>query len=159
VYAADWFEVTNVGSAPVDMTGWKMDDNSNGSPASAEVPLVGVGSVAPGQSVVFIETTGSTAATVVPAFKTAWFGASVPAGFTMGTYSGSGVGLSTTTDAVNLFDAAGNRITGVNFNASPATFISFDNTAGLGSPALPLPTISTLSAAGVNGAFVAADGI
>src|SRR5207244_927037 len=28
-YLADWFEVTNVGGGAIDMTGWKMDDNSN----------------------------------------------------------------------------------------------------------------------------------
>ncbi|MEI9897707.1 MAG: lamin tail domain-containing protein [Chthoniobacter sp.] len=26
---ADWFEVTNIGTAAQDITGWKMDDNSN----------------------------------------------------------------------------------------------------------------------------------
>src|SRR6476646_157554 len=40
-YAADWFEVTNTGTSDVNLTGWKMDDNSNGSPASAEVALHG----------------------------------------------------------------------------------------------------------------------
>jgi hypothetical protein len=28
-YAADWFEVTNTGTSPVNIIGWKMDDNSN----------------------------------------------------------------------------------------------------------------------------------
>jgi hypothetical protein len=28
-YAADWFEVTNTGPTAVDITGWKVDDNSN----------------------------------------------------------------------------------------------------------------------------------
>ncbi len=59
---------------------------------------------------------------------------------------------------MNLFDAVGNRVTGVSFGASTTGF-TFDNTAGLGSTTLPLPTISTLSAAGVHGAFVAADGL
>ena len=59
---------------------------------------------------------------------------------------------------MNLFDAVGNRITGVSFGASTTGF-TFDNAAGLGSTTLPLPTISTLSVAGVNGAFVAADGV
>ncbi|MEI9807464.1 MAG: lamin tail domain-containing protein [Bacteroidota bacterium] len=26
---ADWFELTNTGTNPVDITGWKVDDNSN----------------------------------------------------------------------------------------------------------------------------------
>jgi hypothetical protein len=155
-YAADWFEVTNVGSASVDMTGWQMDDNSNG---SAKVSLLGVASVSPRQSVVFVELATPSITTTVPAFEAAWFGSHIPSGFTIGTYSGSGVGLSTSTDAVNVFDSSGNRITGVSFGASSTTNFTFDNTAGLGSPALPLPAISTLSVAGVNGAFVAADGV
>ena len=28
-YAADWFELTNTGTSSVNITGWKMDDNSN----------------------------------------------------------------------------------------------------------------------------------
>ncbi len=82
----------------------------------------------------------------------------MPAGFLVGFYGGVGVGLSSSGDAVNLFDALGNRITGVSFGASVTGF-TFDNSAGLGSTTLPLPVISTLSAAGVNGAFLAADGV
>ena len=54
----------------------------------------------------------------------------------IGHYGGSGVGLSTGGDAVNLFDANGNRVTGIAFGASPsaAPFASFDNTAGVGRP-------------------------
>src|SRR6185369_6956866 len=48
MYAADWFEVTNVGSAAVNMTGWTMDDISND--VALSVPILGVGSIAPGQS-------------------------------------------------------------------------------------------------------------
>ena len=28
-YGADWWELTNTGDAPIDLTGWKIDDNSN----------------------------------------------------------------------------------------------------------------------------------
>ena len=151
-YAADWFEVTNTGTSAVDITGWRIDDNSNSFGSS--VALNGVTSIAAGKSVVFIEGDASTAS----AFETAWFGSNVPSGFTIGTYSGSGVGLSTGGDAVNLFDASGNRITGVSFGTSTTGF-TFDNTVGLGSTTLPLPTLSTLSTTGVNGAFLAADGL
>jgi uncharacterized protein YjiK len=144
-YAADWFEVTNVGGAAVDMTGWKMDDNSND--VTLAVPIVGLGSIAPGQSAILIEGNSTTASK----FITAWFGASAPTGFLIGSYSGSGVGLSATSDAVNLFDPSGKRITGVTFGAATPN-LSFDNAAGL-------TTLTTLSVAGTNGAFVAADGI
>jgi hypothetical protein len=155
-YAADFFEVTNTGPAAVDLTGWKMDDNSN--VFASAVALRGVTSIAAGQSVIFIEgdATGSNDVSIQASFKTAWFGASVPAGFTIGGYGGSGVGLSTAGDAVNVFDSTGARITGISFGAA-ATGVTFDNAAGLGSTTLPLPTFSSLSAAGVNGASVSPD--
>jgi uncharacterized protein YjiK len=145
IYAADWFEVTNIGGAAVDMTGWKMDDNSND--VTLAVPILGLGSIAPGQSAILIEGTSATASN----FVTGWFSGTAPAGFLIGTYSGSGVGLSATSDAVNLFDPAGTRMTGVTFGAS-TTNVSFDNTAGL-------TTLTTLSVVGVNGAFKAPDGV
>jgi len=144
-YSADWFEVTNIGGAAIDITGWKMDDNSNSFALS--VPIVGVGSIAPGQSAVLIEGTATTAIN----FVTAWFGGTAPAGLVIGSYSGSGVGLSTSGDAVNIFNPSGIRITGVQFAAATTGF-TFDNTAGLA-------TVTTLSVAGVGGAFLAPDGI
>jgi uncharacterized protein YjiK len=144
-YAADWFEVTNIGGAAVDMTGWTMDDNSNS--VTLSVPIAGIGTVAPGQSVILIEGTATTAAN----FVTAWFAGAPPAGFVIGTYSGSGVGLSATADEVHLFNAAKQPVTGVAFGAATTNF-SFDNTAGAA-------TLSTLSVVGVNGAFLAADGV
>ena len=151
-YGADWFEVTNTGTSAVAISGWRMDDNSNDFALS--VVLNGVTSIAPGQSVIFVE--GD--ATKATAFVNAWFNGTAPFGFTIGTYSGGGVGLSTGGDAVNLFDTSGNRVTGVGFGIS-TTGRTFDNTAGAGSTTLPLPLASTLSTVDVNGAFVAFDGI
>ncbi|MDO8361932.1 MAG: SdiA-regulated domain-containing protein [Actinomycetota bacterium] len=151
-YLADWFEITNTGTTVVDITGWKVDDNSNA--FANAVALSGVTSIAPGQSVVFLEGDATKAA----ALEAAWFGGATPAGFMIGTYSGGGVGLSTGGDAVNLFDAAGNRVTGAAFGIA-TTGYTFDNTVGVGSTVLPLPIVATTSVAGVNGAFLAADGI
>ncbi|HEY2717263.1 MAG TPA: lamin tail domain-containing protein [Solirubrobacterales bacterium] len=147
-YKADWWELTNVGTGTVDLTGWKMDDESNA--LATAVALSGVTSLAPGRSAVFVEGTTATA----EAFKTAWFGSSVPAGFLIGSYSGSGVGLGSGGDQVNIFDAGGNRVTGVGFGTATSG-VSFDNTAGVGGTTTPPPAISTLSVAGVHGAFVA----
>ena len=116
-----------------------MDDNSNA--FGNAVALNGVTTLAPGESAIFIE--GAPAQ--VTAFESFWFGASVPAGFQMGFYSGSGVGLSTDGDAVNIFDPLQRRITGVTFGASTAEF-TFDNAAGASG------SISALSVAGKNGA-------
>lgn len=148
-YAADWFELTNTGAVAVDITGWKFDDDSAGFASGA--PLEGVTSIAPGQSVVFVEGTSTTA----NQFKGAWFGEWVPAGFSIGTYSGSGIGLSSGGDAVNIFDAAGSRVTGVAFGPSAGESATFDNAEGLGASVAPLPTLVTRSVVGVAGAFTA----
>ena len=63
--AADWFEVTNTGSSAVDITGWKMDDNSH-SIANA-IALNGITTIAPGEAVIFIET--ADLATTAAAFR------------------------------------------------------------------------------------------
>ena len=109
--------------------------------AANAVPLLGVTALPAGKSAVFFEDTGGLDdATITAAFAQAWFGKStLPAGFLIGHYGGSGVGLSTSGDAVNLFDGSGNPITGVTFGASPsaAPFATFDNTAGTGSNTPP----------------------
>lgn len=146
--AADWFEITNFGSTAIDISGWKVDDSSNS--FGAAVTLNGITSIAAGASVIFIEGASANAN-----FLTTWFGGNAPAGLQIGSYSGSGIGLSTGGDALNLFTAAGVLVTRVDFGASPsaAPYASFDNAAGASGVLL-----ATLSAAGVNGAFVAAAG-
>jgi len=150
-YGADWFELKNTGSSAVDITGWKMDDNSDS--FSLAVALRNVTSISPGQAVVFVEGTsdGTGDATLDANFETAWFGSSVPAGFTIGNYGGSGVGLSQTSDAVNIFDSTGTAVTGVAFGATTLGN-TLDNEAGLSG------TISQTSQVGVDGAFLSASG-
>ncbi|HEY4330463.1 MAG TPA: lamin tail domain-containing protein [Phycisphaerae bacterium] len=151
-YAADFFELTNTGSTAVNIAGWKMDDNSNA--FATAVPLRGVGSIAAGQSVIFLEGTadGSTDATIQSNFKSAWFGSNVPASLVLAGYGGSGVGLGTGGDAVNIFNAGGTLITRVDFG-SATTGVTFDNALGLNNV-----TLTTLSTAGVNGAFLSPTG-
>ena len=146
--AADWFEITNFGSTAVNLSGWKIDDNSNSCVSS--VALVGITSIAAGESVVFIEGAAANAN-----FVTTWFGGQVPAGLQIGRYSGAGIGLGAGGDALNVYTAAGTLITRVDFGASPtsAPYASFDNAAGASGI-----TLTALSAVGVNGAFVAAAG-
>lgn len=146
--AADWFEVTNIGARPVDMTGWKVDDSSE-SPAAA-LPLLGVPSIAPGESVIFLET--ATPAATRTTFLNTWFGASPPANLQVGSYTGGGAGLSTGGDAVNLYDSNNVRRAKVFFAVAPssAPFATFDNSVAAENAA-----ISDLSAVGTNGAFAA----
>lgn len=152
-YGADWFELKNIGSTTIDITGWKMDDNS-ASFASA-VSIRGITSIAPGLAVVFLEgnATGTTDATINANFISAWFGASAPSGLLVGNYGGSGVGLGSTGDAVNIFDSTGTLMASVSFGAS-ITGPTFDNAAGLNNT-----TISQTSVAGVNGAFLSSSGV
>jgi hypothetical protein len=150
-YAADWFELTNTGSSAVNITGWKMDDNSN--LFANAVALRGVTSIAAGQSVIFIEgtATGTTDSTIDTNFIATWFGSNIPAGLTIGNYGGPGVGLSQAADAVNIFDASGNLITRVDFGvAAPGTF---DNAVGSNNV-----TLTQKSVVGVNGAFASLAG-
>lgn len=147
-YAGDWFELTNTGNSAVNISGWKFDDASNSFAAAATLTLTGTSSIAAGQSVIFIE--GNAAKK--DNFLSTWFGSNVPANFLIGTYSGSGIGLSTDGDAVNIFNASGVKQAGITFGASDssAPYQTFDNAAGINNGA-----ISQLSVVGTNGAFVA----
>jgi hypothetical protein len=142
----DWFEVTNFGNSTVSLSGWRMDDNSFSITNSVE--LLGVTSIAAGESVVFIENTSS-ASTTVDGFKSFWFGSNVPSGLQVGYYNGSGVSLSSTADSVTLFDGpspSGVEVLRVSFGAATAG-VTFDNYLGASG------SISDLSSVGVNGAF------
>ena len=145
-YAADWFELTNTGTSAVNIAGWKMDDSSNS--FASGVALRGVTSIAAGQSVIFTEgsASGGTDAAIDAAFLNAWFGSNVPAGLTIGNYGGSGVGLSTSSDAVNIYNASGILQANVSFGAASAG--TFDNAAGLNNA-----TLTQKSGIGTNGAF------
>ncbi len=145
--AADWFELTNTGSSAVNISGWKFDDSSNA--FASALTLNGITSIGAGESVVFIETSAATTATAPAAFLRNWFGTQAPAGLQIGTYTGSGAGLSTGGDAVNIYNAAGVLQTNLAFGASPAAPFATFNNAALQNNA----TTSTLSAVGTNGAF------
>jgi len=146
---ADWFELTNTGTTALDITGWKMDDNSDS--FGSAVSLSGITSIAPGESVIFIETSNLAAAKT--AFINLWFGGNAPAGLQIGSYSGSGVGLSTGGDHVNIYDASGAVKASVAFGASPTgPYPTFDNWAGVNDLNTPLTTAT----AGVHGAAAAA---
>jgi hypothetical protein len=140
---ADWFEVTNYGNAPADITGFKMDDNSFAS--GSAVPLNGVTTIAPGESVVFVESAAPL--TDVPAFRTFWgFAGSVQ----VGSYTGNGISFGSGGDGVVIFNAANNEITRVTFGAATTgrSFYYVYNAAGT-----MLSTGSPISTTGSLGAF------
>jgi hypothetical protein len=141
---ADWFEVTNTGASAVDITGWKVDDNSHD--FGSAIALNGITSIAAGESVIFIESNDPAAA--ANAFRTLWFGTSPPAGLQIGTYTGSMIGLGSSNDEVSLYDAGGILQANVGWGTGPAgpTFPTFENRAGLSG------TITSLSVLGSTGA-------
>jgi uncharacterized protein YjiK len=147
-YATDWFELTNEGTEAVDLTGWKADDESD--KFSEGGALLGVASLPAGKAAIFVEKPAQ-----IGAFETAWFPSGLQSGFLIGSYEGAG-GLSGSGDEVNVFDAAGEKVTGVKFGAS--TTATFDNAAGIGDLTDPPPLISTFSVAGTNGAFTNGNG-
>ncbi len=112
VAAIDWFEVTNLGATDVDITGWKVDDSSYAFATS--LALSGVTAIPARKSVIFMETADPT--TIIPTFKTFW-GASLDA-VSVGSYSGSGIGLSSSGDGLVLFQADGTEVTRVSFGAA-----------------------------------------
>jgi hypothetical protein len=150
-FLADWFELTNTTSSAINVAGWMMDDSSHS--FSSAVPMVGISSIAAGESVVYAESTGQDAATVAAGLRSFW---NLPAGVQVGTYAGSGVGLSTGGDEVDVWDTNQVEQADVTFGASNNTtppFQTFDNTAGVNFGA-----ISALSQVGLNGAYEAGSG-
>jgi uncharacterized protein YjiK len=150
--ADDWFELTNISENTITITNWKVDDNSNS--AALGAVLGGVTTIAPGESVIFLlEVTAAELAAKRATFVNTWFGGSAPAGLQIGYADGGGLGLGSGGDSVNIFNASGVLQAKVSFGASDAVspYQTFDNTVGANNA-----TISLLSVAGVNGAFVAA---
>ncbi len=147
-YQEDWFELTNMGASAVDITGWSWDDDSDG--ASSTFAFSGITSIASGESVVFIKGTASTSGV---AFIDDWFGGNAPAGFQLGFHDGPGLSGSNG-DAVNIFDSTNALVARLEypaFNIPVGT--TLDNAARIING-----STSTLSVAGVNGAFVSGSG-
>lgn len=154
-YGADWFELSNIGSSTVDLTGWKMDDNSDSFSLAVALRNNNSGNafqLAPGQIAVFLEdgTDPSADATLGNNFKTAW-GANLPSNLTLYYYGGSGVGLGSGGDHVNIFDSSGTLQANVLFGTSTLGGGTFDNSAGLNNV-----TLTQFSQVGANGAFASA---
>ena len=105
----DWFELTNIGSSAIDMTGYGFDDfPENVDNVAAILDATGAGIlVQPGESVVVLEfdtELGTTAAEQIGDFRSCWGGLD---GIQIGFHTGSGLGRD---DGVSIFDAASNLV-------------------------------------------------
>lgn len=111
---SDWFELTNLDSVAVDITGWKMDDSTF--EIQMAVPLMGVTTIAPGQSVVFLEVHDGFTDTDTLNFRQFW--GPNAASMVLGYYSGVDVSLSSQEDAIVIYDELGAEVTRVTFGAA-----------------------------------------
>ena len=97
---SEFVELTNVGSAAQDFTGWSFDDDSR---TAGTVSLSGFGSVAAGESVILAEVTDA-------AFRTEWGLKS-----TVKVVGGNAANLGRA-DEVNIFDGTGTLVDRVTYN-------------------------------------------
>jgi predicted extracellular nuclease len=94
--SGEFIEVTNMSSAPIDMTGWSIDDN-NSQPGAFD--LSAFGTLQPGESAIVTEAVANT-------FRAAWsLGAGAKLIGELGVVSGNNLGRN---DQINLYNAAGN---------------------------------------------------
>ncbi len=142
---ADWWEITNYGTSSVDISGWKMDDNSFAFANS--VALAGVTSIAPGESALFVESAAPL--TDIPNFRAFWTG-TAGSSVQIGSYTGSGVGLSSAGDGLVLFNATGTEMTPrVTFGAATTGSSFYYSYDSAGSPATSPNANALLSSLGV----------
>lgn len=134
----DWWELTNLGSSAVDISGYKFDDGSAN--VANSVVLSPSLTINPGESIIFVETMAEAD------FRT-WWGTGLSLSTRIFTYTGSGLGLSSGGDGVNVWDASDTLVASVTFGAA-TTGTTFGYDPGTG-------TFGGLSQVGVNGAFSA----
>jgi hypothetical protein len=114
--APDWFEITNFDTSGINISGWKMDDDSKSINYAVSIIPSGWTSLGSGESAVFIETNNP--AVAIPAFRQFW---SLPSTTKIGYYSGSAVSFSSNGDGTHLFVPSGSSqnswiyFTGVSF--------------------------------------------
>jgi Immunoglobulin I-set domain len=96
VPTGDWWELTSFESQPVNLSGWRFNDNSG---ALTDPFVLGQNLfIHPGESIVFVED-------LSPAqFRSWWGAANLPKGLQIITYSGTGLSLGATGDGVRLWD-------------------------------------------------------
>ena len=147
---ADWWELSNFGSFPVDLHGFRMNDSHA---LSSAFTITNNAVIQPGESVVFCE--GITAA----AFRT-WWGSNLPPNLQIITYDGTGRGLSATADEVRVWNQAAmvdaDRVTSVSFSTAAAGASFGFNPEATDQFGFVGNSSQWVSTNGYNGAFTAA---
>lgn len=142
---SDYWELTNFGREPMDLTGYRWDDADNNLAAADPTPFHGL-VIQPGESVLFIQSTVNTNA----ASLLGWWGAAALEGKKLIFYTGNG--LSSTGDGIRLWgpDArtADEVVDRVDFGeATRGAAFTYDPQTG---------EFGSLSTNGLGGAFKAA---
>ncbi len=157
----DWWELTNFDLRPIRLRGYRFDDDSQSLAQAAVITNDVV--IQPGETVVLVETTA--ARPMTPEIFRQWWGPDhLPSSVKILVYAGPGLGLSSSGDAVYLWNAAatedGDFVCGVTFGAAPAsprrTFVySLDQPQ----PQAPVPgSLTWLAELNQWGAFAAVNG-
>lgn len=94
----DWFELTNYGDTAATITNYRVDDNTFS--VTNSLALNGITSIAPGESVIFIEGEVGDELVDVATFKANW---SLGSGVQVGGYAGSGISFGSGGDSTTLF--------------------------------------------------------
>lgn len=142
---ADWWELTNFGNQPVDLSGYRFNDATGGLVTGAIVlPSL---TLTPGESMVFVE------AISADAFRE-WWGAALPANVQVYSYVTNGIGLSSSGDSVRLWDADATE------DADVVDSVDIGSAGGSGATFVYDPATGTMSRRpilGDAGVFAAAD--
>jgi hypothetical protein len=139
----DWWELTSFESQPVNLSGWRFNDNSGGLVDPFVFPAGTT--IGAGESVVFVEN-------LDPAQFRTWWGANLTANTSVITYAGPGLGFGAGGDGIrlwsNLATSEADTVASVDFGAA-ADGVSFNYNPATGQFGVP-------SQLGVNGVFKAA---
>jgi hypothetical protein len=123
VDTADWWELTSFETEPVNLSGWRFNDNGGGFSDPFILPT-GI-TIAPRESIVFVEN-------LTPAQFRAWWGsAAVPPSVQIITYRGAGLGLGAGGDGLRLWNSTAtdlaDTVATVDFGAAdPGVTFNFD---------------------------------
>ena len=96
----EFIELTNVGNANIDLTGWSFDDNSR---VAGSFSIGGFGVVQPNESVIITDA-------AAPVFRTFWY---LPAAVKVIGGNDQNLGRS---DEINIYDAANTLVTRLTYN-------------------------------------------
>lgn len=154
----DWWELTSFESYAVNLKGWRFDDNSHSLAPNNALTITNDVVIRPGESVVFVEN-------YTPEQFRAWW-TNLSPDVQIVTYVGGGIGLSSTADEINLWNAVtipGNelseRVSWYSFAAAPllTTFVYDPENLPVGNVFQVLST-NTVLGLPANGMMTAANG-